>query len=51
MDSIIAQIQTLAQSADESARLDILQSLQQVQVELQSPTDTLMGLASSVGLV
>ncbi|CAI7653261.1 unnamed protein product [Penicillium glandicola] len=45
MDSIIAQIQALAQNADEAGRLDIIQSLKRVRIELQSPKDTVMELA------
>ncbi|CAG8888306.1 unnamed protein product [Penicillium egyptiacum] len=45
MDAIIAQIQALAQDTDEAGRLNIIQSLQRVKVELQSPQDTFMELA------
>ncbi|KAJ6138196.1 O-methyltransferase family 2 [Penicillium samsonianum] len=45
MDSIIAQIQAMAQNTDEAGRLNIIQSLKRVKIELQSPTDTFMELA------
>ncbi|KAJ5185135.1 O-methyltransferase family 2 [Penicillium cf. griseofulvum] len=45
MDSIIAQIQALAENTDEAGRLNIIQSLKRVKNELQSPKDTLMELA------
>ncbi|KAJ5994420.1 hypothetical protein N7451_010144 [Penicillium sp. IBT 35674x] len=47
MDAIISQIHTLAQSADDAGRLDIQRALRDVQIELQSPQDTLMGFGSS----
>lgn len=48
MDAVVAQIRNLAQNADEAGRLDILETLQHVQSELQGPTDFMIGLASSV---
>ncbi|KGO45702.1 Winged helix-turn-helix transcription repressor DNA-binding [Penicillium expansum] len=45
MDSIIAQIQAIAQNTDEAGRLNIIQSLKRVKVELQSPQDTFLELA------
>jgi demethylsterigmatocystin 6-O-methyltransferase len=48
MDSIIAQIQALAQNTDEAGRLNIIQSLKRVKNELQSPKDTLMELVVPV---
>ncbi|KAJ5384780.1 O-methyltransferase family 2 [Penicillium concentricum] len=45
MDSIIAQIQAIAENTDEAGRLDIIQSLKQVKNELQSPKDAIMELA------
>ncbi|KAJ5514342.1 O-methyltransferase family 2 [Penicillium fimorum] len=44
MDSIIAQIQAIAQNTNEAGRLDIIQSLKQVKNELQSPKDAIMEL-------
>lgn len=48
MDPIIAQIKTLAQNADEATRLNIVESLRKLQLELQTPKDTLIELAGSV---
>ncbi|KAJ5960189.1 O-methyltransferase family 2 [Penicillium vulpinum] len=45
MDPIIAQIQAIAQNSDEAGRLNIIQSLRRVRIELQSPKDTFMELA------
>ncbi|OQE46328.1 hypothetical protein PENCOP_c001G00779 [Penicillium coprophilum] len=45
MDSIIAQIQAIAQNTDEGGRLKIIQSLKRVQNELQSPQDIFIELA------
>ncbi|CAI7613307.1 unnamed protein product [Penicillium discolor] len=45
MDSIVAQIQAIAQNTDEAGRLNIIRALKQVKVELQSPRDTLLELA------
>ncbi|KAJ5784436.1 S-adenosyl-L-methionine-dependent methyltransferase [Penicillium pulvis] len=47
MDAVISQIHTLAQSADDAGRLAIQRALQEVQIEIQSPQDTLMGFANS----
>lgn len=49
MDSIIAQIKAIAQNTDEAGRLNIIQSLKRVKVELQSPQDTFLELAVPVG--
>lgn len=49
MDSIITQIHALAKTSDEVGRLEIQQALRDVQMDLQSPKDLLMGLANSVG--
>ena len=49
MDAIIAQIHSLAQDTDEAGRLNIIQSLQKVKIEIQSPQDTFMELAVPVG--
>lgn len=48
MDSIVAQIQAIAQNTDEAGRLNIIRALKQVKVELQSPRDTLLELAVPV---
>ncbi|KAF9248729.1 hypothetical protein DTO013E5_1479 [Penicillium roqueforti] len=45
MDSIIAQIRALAQTTDEAGRLDMIQSLTRLKIELQSPKDVIMELA------
>ncbi|CAG8050321.1 unnamed protein product [Penicillium salamii] len=50
MDTIVTQIHALAKAADEAGRLNIIKALRQVQVELQSPKDSLMEIAGS-GLV
>ncbi|CAG7930130.1 unnamed protein product [Penicillium olsonii] len=50
MDPIVAQIHALAKVADEESRLNIIKELRQVQVELQSPKDSLMEIVGS-GLV
>ncbi|KAJ5885429.1 Winged helix-turn-helix transcription repressor DNA-binding [Penicillium taxi] len=47
MDPIIAQIQGLAKNSDEIGRLNIVKTLQRLQVEIQSPKDTLFGLAGA----
>lgn len=48
MDSIVAQIQAIAQNTDEAGRLNIIRALKQVKVELQSPHDTFLELAVPV---
>jgi demethylsterigmatocystin 6-O-methyltransferase len=48
MDPIIAQIHTLAKTADEAGRLNMIKMLRQVQFELQSPKESLMEIAGSV---
>lgn len=48
MDSIVAQIQAIAQNTDEAGRLSIIRALKQVKVELQSPHDTFLELAVPV---
>lgn len=50
MDAVISQIHTLAQSADDAGRLEIQRALRDVQIEIQSPQDTLMGFGNSVRL-
>lgn len=50
MDAIISQVRDLAQSADETTRLDIQRALRQVQIELQSPKEVFMDLANAVFL-
>ncbi|KAJ6095584.1 S-adenosyl-L-methionine-dependent methyltransferase [Penicillium sp. IBT 16267x] len=47
MDAVISQIHALAQSADDAGRLDIQRALRDVQMEIQSPQDTLMGFGNS----
>lgn len=48
MDAIVAQIQNLAQTADEAGRLNIIKALRDVQTQLHSPKDTLMEIVASV---
>lgn len=48
MDSIVAQIQNLVKTADEGERMNILKTLRQVQLDLQSPKDVLMEFINSV---
>lgn len=48
MDAVISQIHILAQSADDAGRLEIQRALRGVQMEIQSPQDTLMEFANSV---
>ncbi|KAJ5774108.1 hypothetical protein N7457_009004 [Penicillium paradoxum] len=45
MEAILAQIRSLALNADEASRLKMVKSLRQMQVELQTPKDSLMELA------
>ncbi|KAK2767830.1 hypothetical protein FQN54_003991 [Arachnomyces sp. PD_36] len=47
MESIVAQIQTLAKNADEGARSSIVKALKQVQLSMQSPKEIIMELANS----
>lgn len=51
MDPIVAQVRALAEAADEEGRLNIIKTLRQVQAELQSPKDSLMEIAGSVGII
>jgi demethylsterigmatocystin 6-O-methyltransferase len=48
MDSIVAQIKALADTAGEAGRLEIIKTLRQVKVDLQTSNDVLMEI---VGLV
>jgi hypothetical protein len=48
MDSIVAQIQAIAQNTDEAGRLNIIRALKQVKVDLQSSHDTFLELAVPV---
>jgi demethylsterigmatocystin 6-O-methyltransferase len=48
MDSIVAQIKALADTADEAGRLEIIKTLQQVKVDLQTSKDVLMEIAGLV---
>ncbi|KAJ5650816.1 uncharacterized protein N7484_004539 [Penicillium longicatenatum] len=47
MDAVISQIHTLAQSADDAGRLDIQKALRDIQMDIQSPQDTLMEFGNS----
>jgi len=47
MDSISAQVQTLAETADESTRNAILDSLRDLQCHLETPKDTFFRLFNS----
>jgi len=51
MDSIVAQIHTLAESADEAGRLSIQIALRKALSELQSPKDVVVDLINSVRVV
>ena len=48
MDSIITQIRSLAEAADKAGRHSILDALQQLQSQLETPQDVLMKLYNSV---
>jgi len=48
MDSIISQIRSLAEAADEAGRHSILDALQLLQSQLETPMDVLMKLYNSV---
>jgi demethylsterigmatocystin 6-O-methyltransferase len=48
MDSIVAQIHALAESADEVGRLDIQVALRKYLSDLQSPKDVVIDLTNSV---
>jgi hypothetical protein len=48
MDSIVAQIKALADTADEAGRLEIIETLRQMKVDLQTPKDALIELAGLV---
>ncbi|OBT64987.1 hypothetical protein VE03_05648 [Pseudogymnoascus sp. 23342-1-I1] len=47
MDSIISQIQTLANNADEAGRNDILRTLRDLQYQLETPKDLFLKLYNS----
>jgi len=47
MDSIISQIRSLAEAADEAGRHSILDALQLLQSQLETPMDVLMKLYNS----
>ncbi|KAJ5748752.1 uncharacterized protein N7511_010448 [Penicillium nucicola] len=49
MDSIVAQIKALADTANEAGRLEIIKTLQQVKVDLQTPKDVLFELVGLGG--
>lgn len=48
MDSIVTQIRALAQSADETGRLEIQKALRDIQLEIQNPKDIIMEIGNSV---
>jgi hypothetical protein len=48
MDSIIAQVQTLAAKSDEEGRNKILNSLRDVQNEIETPMDAFFKIYNSV---
>ena len=49
MDSLVAQIRTLADKADEVGRNTILNTLRDLQYQLATPNDFLLGFFNSVG--
>ncbi|PHH84903.1 hypothetical protein CDD83_1195 [Cordyceps sp. RAO-2017] len=51
METALAPIRALAQTADAAGRLALLRALRQVQTELQSPTDTLMEIVNQAPLL
>ena len=48
MDSIITQVQDLAEKADDKGRLDIQTALRDLQLRLETPKDSMMRLLNSV---
>lgn len=48
MDVIVAQVRTLAEGADEAGRNDILNTLRDLQFDLEKPMDTFLNLYNSV---
>lgn len=48
MDSIVTQIRALAQSTDETGRLEIQKVLRDIQLEIQNPKDIIMEIGNSV---
>jgi hypothetical protein len=51
MELAVAQIRTLAQSADKADRKEILNTLSKLQSELEDPMETLMRLSNFVRVV
>lgn len=49
MDSIVAQVHALAQSADDDGQLKIKQIIRQLNLDLRGPQDVLFDMANSVG--
>lgn len=48
MDSLISQIKSLAETADEAGRKSIRAGLEELQSQLESPMDTFLKLHNSV---
>ena len=48
MDSILDQIRSLADEADDAGKRSILEGLRQVQTQLETPMDLFMKLYNSV---
>lgn len=51
MDSIVSQVQTLADRADEAGRNDILRTLRDLQHQLETPKDLFLKLYNSVSSI
>lgn len=51
MDSIVSQIQTLADNADEVGRNDILRTLRDLQYQLETPKDLFLKIYNSVSSI
>lgn len=49
MDSIVAQVHALAQSADGDGQLNIKRIIRQLNLDLRGPQDVLFDMANSVG--
>jgi len=50
MDSVVAQVQSLAEKTDESGRNKLLNALRDLQYELETPKDAFMRIYNSVRL-
>ena len=48
MNSVVSQIRTLADNVDEAGRYEILNSLRDLQYELETPTDIFLRIYNSV---